>query len=140
MLYGNEITYCRFYGLFYAGHCGGNCDRNIIAHNDSIGVWVYADPPLAAPDFNGGGVLWDANDFYDNGGPHISYSHSAGPGFLVAQYNYWGSNCPDFSAILEGEVVYSPWVDSTHTQGLNEDDCLEATEPTSWGSIKAMFR
>jgi hypothetical protein len=140
MLYGNEITYCRFYGLHYIGHCGGNCARNRIAHNDGIGVRVYADPPLAAPDFNGGKVCWAANDFFDNGGPHISYAHTAGQAFLVAQYNYWGSDCPDSSEIFEGEVIYSPWVDSTHTQILNEDLCEGSAEPTSWGRIKMMFR
>jgi hypothetical protein len=84
--------------------------------------------------------LEDANDFFDNGGYHISYSHSAGPGFVVAQYNYWGSECPDSAAIFSGTVVFSPWVDSTHTQGLNEDDCPDAAEPSTWGRIKAIFR
>jgi parallel beta-helix repeat protein len=140
MFYGNEITSCRYCGLRYGGWCGGDCHRNIIAHNESVGVDIYADPPLAAPDFNGGKALEEANDFFDNGSCHICYRHSAGPGFVVAQYNYWGGDCPDSSEIFKGEVVYSPWVDASHSKGMTIDDCQGATEPSTWGSIKALYR
>lgn len=139
MFDGNTITYCREYGMYYMYHCGGSCTNNVIAHN-GMGVAIYADPPLAAPDFNGGWEPQHANDFFDNGGIDISYTHSSGQGFVMALYNYWGSRCPDSTAIFQGTVIFTPWVDSTHQQVLNHSDCPNATEPTTWGAIKAMFR
>jgi parallel beta-helix repeat protein len=135
----NEITHCRDYGMYYMGHCGGNCASNIIAHNEGYGVYVYGDPPLGVPDFNGGWQLDEANDFYDNGDYDIYYDHSAGQAFLLAPYNWWGGDCPDFSNKVHGEVIYEPWTNSNHTKVLNDDDCPGATEATTWGSIKAMF-
>ena len=139
----NEISYCRHWAMSYAGHCGGNCTRNVIAYNEDGGVWVYADPPLATPGFNGGFLPEEGNDFYGNGGYdiHYQYAPASGQGLLMALYNYWGSDCPDFSTKIYGEYVnHFLWLDSTHTVVLNEDDCPGATEPTTWGSIKAMFR
>jgi len=140
LLYGNEITYCLYYGLFYTGHCGGNCARNIIAHNLDIGVYIYADPPLAAPDFNGGLDPADANDFYDNVSYDIKYEHSGGVSGVAAKLNYWGADCPDFPSKIFGTVYYGPWMDSSHTRFLTQADCPGAAEPSTWGSIKALFR
>jgi hypothetical protein len=137
---GTEITHCRDYGLYYGGHCGGNCDSSVFAHNQGIGVYIYADPPLAAPSFNGSWDITCANDFYDNAGYHISYNHPPGQGFVLAPLNYWGSRCPDSAAIFQGTVVYECWVDSTHTEELDKDDCQGATEPASWSGIKMLFR
>jgi hypothetical protein len=139
MFDGNTITYCRDFGMYYMGDCGGSCYSNVIAHN-GMGVAIYADPPLAAPDFNGSWELDNANDFFDNGGVHISYTHSSGQGFVMALYNYWGSRCPDSSAIFQGTVIFEPWVDSTHEQVLNRTNCTDAAEPSTWGAIKAMFK
>jgi hypothetical protein len=139
MVYGNEITHCRDYGLYYAGNCGGNCDRNIIAHNEALGVYIYADPPLAAPDFNGGLQLSDANDFLYNGSYHISYSHGPGQGVVMARLNYWGSRCPDSTVIFHGTVIYECWTDSTHTDTLDWRDCQNAVESATWGQIKTLF-
>jgi hypothetical protein len=136
---GNEISYCTYKGMLYNGYCGGNCVRNTIAHNEGYGVYVYGDPPLAVPDFNGGWELQYANDFYDNGGYDLRYDHSAGQAFLLAPYNWWGGDCPDFSSKVHGEVIYDPWTNSNHTKVLNDDDCPGATEPSTWGSIKGMF-
>jgi hypothetical protein len=58
----------------------------------------------------------------------------------MAIYNYWGSDCPDFAAKIHGRVDYTPWMDSTHTQVFDEDDCPPSTEPCTWSSIKAMYR
>ena len=136
---GNEITHCRDYGMYFSGNCAGGCDRNTIAHNERTGVYIYADPPLGAPSFNGGFKPENANDFYDNGGYDIWYNHSSA-GNVLAQYNYWGGDCPDFSSRIRGNVWYSPWVDATHTRILNEDDCQGATDRSTWGSIKAMYK
>jgi hypothetical protein len=135
---GNRITYCDDYGMVYGYHCGGNCTRNVIAHNDGFGVWVWSDPPLACPWFNGGWEPEMANDFYDNGDYDIWYAHSGTDALLMAIYNYWGTDCPDFANCVYGRVKTSPWVDSTHSEVYTE--CPHAAEPTTWGSIKAIYR
>jgi hypothetical protein len=133
------ITYCSTIAISYVGHCGGGCDKCIIAHNQE-GVWIYSDPPLAAPGFNGSWLPENANDFFDNAGWDIWYAYSTPDALVMAIYNYWGTECPDFTSRLHGRVLYSPWMDSTHTVVLNEDHCPQAVEPSTWGSIKAMFR
>jgi hypothetical protein len=140
MLDGNEITYSHFYGLYYEGHCGGDCSGNTIAHNLDIAVYIYADPPLAAPGFNGGLNPADANDFYDNASYDIWYEHSGGVNGVMAKLNYWGAECPDFETKFHGDVYYVGWVDSTHTRIITPDDCPGAVKSTTWGSIKAMFK
>jgi hypothetical protein len=137
---GNSIEYCQTYGMYFWGATGGNCDRNVIAHNESYGVYIYCDPPLAAPDFNGSWVPELANEFYDNGGTDIWYHYASPTGFVMALYNYWGSKCPDFQSEVHGGVNYSPWVDSSHTVILTQEDCPGATAPSTWGSIKALYR
>jgi hypothetical protein len=139
----NEISHCSHWAMSYGGDCGGECTRNVIAYNEDGGVWVYADPPLAAPEFNAVLRPEEANDFYGNGGYdiHYEYAPGSGEGLLMAVYNYWGSDCPDFSSKIYGKnVIHFVWVDSTHTVILNEDDCPGAAEATTWGRIKAIFR
>jgi hypothetical protein len=70
-----EITYCNDYGMVYIGHCGGDCDKCVIARNENCGVYISSDPPLAAPGFNGSWLPENANDFYDNGSYDIWYEH-----------------------------------------------------------------
>jgi hypothetical protein len=133
------ITFCSDYAMTYLGHCGGNCDKCLIAHNQE-GVRIYSDPPLAAPSFNGSWLPENANDFYDNVGWDIYYEHTAPQSLVMAIWNYWGEECPDFSSRVHGRVDYTPWTDSTHTRLLNPEVCAQATEPSTWGAIKAMFR
>jgi hypothetical protein len=135
----NRITDCGQWGLYFSGNCTGNCTRNTLAYN-SGGVYIYADPPLGAPGFNGSWEPLLANDFYGNTGYDIFYEHTEGTGGVMAIYNYWGSRCPDFASKFYGEITYSPWVDSTHTELIYTADCPGATESTTWGAIKAMFR
>jgi hypothetical protein len=135
----NTIASCSFFAAEFYGHCGGGWDRNLIANNAG-GIDIHADPPLAAPSFNGGWMPEDANDFLGNRGKAISFSHSPGDGFVMAIYNYWGTDCPESSLSFTGSVIFEPWVDSTHTQILNHTHCPGATEPTTWGAIKAMYR
>lgn len=133
------ITYCSDYAMTYLGHCGGNCYRCVIAHNQE-GVHIYSDPPLAAPSFNGSWLPENANDFYDNAGWDIYYEHSHPQALVMAIWNYWGEDCPDFSSRIHGRVDYTPWTDSTHTRLLNSEVCAQGREPSTWGTIKAMFR
>jgi len=135
----NEITYCHD-GMYYYGHCGGDCIRNLIAHNEECGVYIQSDPPSAAPSFNGGAWPDEANDIFDNGTWDIWYAHSGPDALVMALFNYWGADCPDFSSKIYGRAKYGAWVDSTHTVILTEDDCPDATEPSTWGAIKAMYR
>ena len=140
MLADNVITNSIRDGLYYAGHCGGNCKRNVIANNGRSGVFILsADPPLAVPDFNGGLVPADANDFYGNAAYDIDYCYSH-QGGVMAKWNWWGADCPDFTGKFRGLVYYDPWTDETHTQRLDPETCQQATEPSTWGVIKALFR
>jgi hypothetical protein len=134
---GNRICSNTHDGMSYGGWSSGNCKANVIADNGGHGVSIWSDPP---PSFNGGLEMSMANDFYGNGGYDIEYNHDPDAWGLTAKINYWGSDCPDFSLKVKGRVFYSPWVDSTHTVRLDEEDCPGATEPSTWGSIKAMFR
>jgi hypothetical protein len=112
----------------------------VIAHNQGDGVVICSDPPLASPDFNGSWLPEEANDIYDNGGWDIWYEHSGDWALVMAIYNYWGSNCPNFAAKIHGRVDYSPWMDSTHTEVLTESNCPDAAESSTWGAIKSMYR
>jgi hypothetical protein len=127
-------------GMTYSGHCGGNVNKCVIAYTGGNGVSIWSHPSLAAPWFNGSWLPENANDFYGNSGWDIWYEHTSEQGLVMAPYNYWGSDCPDFATKIHGGVIYSPWMDSTHTQVLTEDDCPEASDPSTWGSIKAIFR
>ena len=140
MLADNVITGSTRDGLYYAGHCGGNCKRNVIANNGEAGVLIfYADPPLAVPDFNGGLLPADANEFYGNGTYDIDYCYSH-QGGVMAKWNWWGADCPDLTGKFRGLVYYEPWTDATHTQRLDAEACEGATEPTTWGAIKSIYR
>jgi hypothetical protein len=133
-----SITHCGF-AMEYIGFCGGNCDRCVIAHNEE-GVHIHSDPPLAAPYFNGSWLPENANDFYDNAGWDIYYVHTHQQALVMAIWNYWGEDCPDFSSRIYGRVDYTPWTDSTHTRLLNPEVCAQGREPSTWGTIKALFR
>ncbi|MFH1314113.1 MAG: right-handed parallel beta-helix repeat-containing protein [Candidatus Eisenbacteria bacterium] len=135
-----EITYCRDAGMAYGGHCGGNVKRSVIAHNEEYGIYVGSDPPIASPTFNGSWLPELANDIYDNGSWDIFYDHTGADAPLMAIYNCWRAECPEFATRVYGTVMYSPWMDSTHTRLIYTVDCETATEPSTWGSIKAMFR
>jgi hypothetical protein len=136
---GNEIISCR-YGMYYTGACGGNCRMNTISRNTEYGVFLDCSPELATPGFNGGLIPGEANDFCDNGEYAIYDAYSPATAPIFAEFNYWGSRCPDSIQLFHGPVDFSPWVDSTHAEILNEDDCPDATKGSTWGMIKAMFR
>ncbi len=63
-----------------------------------------------------GGSLSDANDFL--GGAYFAIFNT-GAATVNAEYNYWGSDCPD-STWFFGPVSYTPWTDSTHVEVYTE--------------------
>ncbi len=126
--------------MMYIGDCGGNVKRSVIAHNEEYGIHVGTDPPIASPDFNGSWLPELANDIYDNGSWDIFYEHTGPDAPLMAIYNCWRAECPDFPRRVYGNVMCSPWLDSTHTRLIYTVDCETPTEPSTWGAIKAMFR
>jgi hypothetical protein len=137
---GCEITHCREFGMMYVGHCGGDVSGSVIAHNESRGISVSTDPPIASPGFNGSWLPGLANDIYDNGSWDIYYYHTGPDAPLMAIYNCWHAECPNFATRVHGNVMYIPWLDSTHTKLIYTVDCAGPTEASTWGSIKAMFR
>ncbi len=134
-----EIMYSGYIGMGYIGHCGGGVWSSVIAHN-AAGIDIYSDPPLAAPSFNGSWLPEEANDIYDNGSYDIRYAPTTPDALVMAIYNHWGGGCPDFASRIHGRVIYSPWLNSTHTVILNEEHCPGAVEASTWGKIKAMFK
>ncbi len=63
-----------------------------------------------------GGSLSDANDFL---GSAYFVIFNTGAVTINAEYNYWGSDCPDPAWFL-GPVNYTPWTDSTHVEVYTE--------------------
>jgi hypothetical protein len=135
-----EITYCSDAGMAYAGDCGGDVSSSVIAHNEEFGICVGSDPPIASPTFNGSWLPELANDIYDNGSWDIFYHHTGPDAPLMAIYNCWRAECPDFGTRVYGNVMYSPWLDSTHTRLIYTVDCETRGDASTWGKIKAMFR
>ncbi len=142
----NSFTYCRIWGMQFEDICGGNCTRNLIAYNGDIGeyddggIWFGSNTYGNGPVFNESGDPEMANDIYGNIPLDVCAVTNIGLNELWVHCNYWGSRCPNFAGKCKGHVYYAPWVDSTHTRLLCFTDCPEATEPTTWGAIKAMYR
>jgi hypothetical protein len=141
---GNSFTHCRFNGMRFLSS-GGVCNSNVIAFNGEVaefdcgGVWVGGSTGPEGLFFNDGD-LQSANNFYGNVGHDIYFDPGQIEASVYASGNYWGSECPAFSDRLRGDVSYSPWTDSAHAKLIYPKDCDHATEPTTWGAIKAMFR
>ncbi len=94
-------------------------ENNVIDLNRT-GIYVeeYSLPVI-------GGALEKANDIFDNMAFNLenhSKIKSEGirtlvPALLVAEYNYWGSDCP-LARKFKGSVDYKPWVDKKHRKKL----------------------
>jgi len=65
---------------------------------------------------------------------------SGGDAIIMATLDYWGGDCPDHAAEIHGRVIYCPWTNASHTTGLDETYCSGAASPSTWGSIKAIFK
>lgn len=141
----NTFAHCRFSGMEFT-LSGGVCNRNTIAYNglagcgDCGGVMVRG---TTGPDglwFNEPGRLDAANDFYANVGFDIRVDGGESTFEVGASGNYWGGRCPDFAHKITPDVSFIPWTDSMHAALLYPKDCPGATEPATWGAIKALFR
>ncbi len=140
---GNVIMYCIYWGLEF-NDGGGNCTRNVIAYNghiselDAGGVWAGSNTYGETPSLNAAGDPEMANDIYNNIGVQACAVTNVGLNEMHAVANYWGRVCPDCTSTFKGHIWYWPWVDSTHTTLVW--NCSQGVEPTTWGSIKALFR
>ena len=127
-------------GVYCEGCSPATLDRNTIVDGQRYGIWVRTDV-FCEPYLTTSWVPSNANNIYGNAWCDLCNEVEDQRGLVEARYNYWGSDCPDFESIIcgPGRVNYMPWVDSTHTYVY--DECPpQATRPSTWGRIKAMFR
>lgn len=127
-------------GVYCEGRSPALLDRNTIVDGERYRIWVRTDV-FCEPYLTSSWVPSNANNIYGNAWCDLFYDVEDQRSLVEARYNYWGSDCPDFESIIcgPGRVNYLPWVDSTHTYVY--DECPpQATEPTTWGRVKAMFR
>lgn len=136
----NVITGCRGSGVGIEFGGQSIWSGNVIAHNGASGVELLVDSAPILVLLNYKHLLRTANNIYDNAGCEVYLNKNSESTAVYASYNYWGGRCPDFAREIHGAVVYSPWVDSTHSSVLTANDCPGATEPATWGAIKAMFK
>jgi hypothetical protein len=101
--------------------------RNTFEHNGkAILIQGHSYPTI-------GGSLEAANDFLQNGtliynnGLRVEGTlYSADREVAIAQYNYWGSDCPSEKRI-KGEVLFKPWVNAAHDSAFER--CPEGAVP-----------
>jgi hypothetical protein len=127
-------------GVYCHGCSPATLDRNTIVDGQRYGILVQTDV-FCEPYLTTSWVPSNANNIYGNAWCDLCNDVEDQRGLVEARYNYWGSDCPDFETIIcgPGRVNYLPWVDSTHTYVY--DECPpQATEPSTWGRVKAMFR
>jgi hypothetical protein len=133
----NTVEHVSLSGIMFYGASETALKRNTI-NNNAVAVDIYCDDPARLPSLNPYGSARDANDLCGNS--YCVNTHG-GPASIWAMYNYWGCVCPDPSR-FSANVAFLPWfADSAHTCICgNCETCQPATEPRSWGSIKALFR
>lgn len=137
---GNTITHNDIDGVYFEGSSGSRMESNIITFNMENGVSAFMDDPWSSPCLNCAWLPERANDVFGNGEYDVYYEEDTGLGLLEARYNYWGTLCPDPVRFF-GNVSTPVWVDSTHTVVCTDcESCYHSTEPTTWGTIKAMYR
>jgi hypothetical protein len=136
----NTITRNDIAGVHFEGYSRSLMERNVITYNARYGVEAIMDYIYDSPCLNCSWVPESANDVYGNVEYEVYYEEETGLGLFEATYNYWGTLCPDPYRFF-GNVSIPIWVDSTHTVVCNDcDSCYHSTEPSTWGTIKAMYR
>lgn len=127
-------------GIRFEGWSQSLMHSNRIIGNGKYGVEDLTDYILDSPCLNCTWTKETANDVYGNGLYDVYFLDEAGLGRFEARYNYWGTLCPQESQFY-GRVGVEVWVDSTHTVVCTDcDSCHHSTEPTTWSTIKALFR
>jgi hypothetical protein len=126
--------------VYFEGYSQSLMHSNRIIGNGKYGVEDRTDYVYQSPCLNCTFTKETANDVYGNGLYDVYFVEETGHGLFEASYNYWGTLCPQPSQFY-GRVDVMVWVDSTHTVVcIDCENCHHATEPTTWGRIKAMFR
>lgn len=135
----NRFTECFWAGIYCADRSPAVITRNSIADNVKYGLYVMT-PAGYEPSLFDGSVPASGNSFFGNGECDLLFETPTGGGRLYALFTYWGSDCPDFSGVICGTGVdYIPWTNSTHTEIFSQ--CPpQATEPTTWGAIKSIYK
>jgi parallel beta-helix repeat protein len=152
MVRGNHIHDNNSYGVATA--FGGRYEYNLIENNDGAGISAYGVGPRIEHNVirgNGTGVAVgeqtsitiNMNDLYGNDTYEVAVG-APGGGTIDATMNWWGTADP---AVIEERihdsaddptlltvVVFDPWCEQPGCDGGT------ATEPTSWGNIKALYR
>jgi hypothetical protein len=137
---GNTIVGNTETGIHFEAYSQSLMHSNKIIGNGKYGVYDCTYYVYQSPCLNCTLTKETANDVYGNGLYDVYFVEETGLGLFGACYNYWGTLCPDSSRFY-GRVDISVWVDSTHTVVCTDcDSCYHSTQPTTWGSIKGMFR
>ena len=136
---GNVIAGNRWDGIQCEEGCPAVITRNTITGNAHFGLYINT-PASYGPVFADGSVPGCGNSIYGNTDCDLVYTPLYGSGSISVPFTYWGDDCPDFvgTVCISGEAVHVPWSDADHTEILWS--CPEATEPSTWGIIKSMYR
>jgi hypothetical protein len=136
----NYIANCRRSGVYCFGQSPAHLDRNVIVNNGQYGLYVQTDV-FYEPYLTTEWLPRNGNSIYGNAEYDLYNAVEDQRGVVEARCTYWGSDCPDFEQVIggPGRVNYLPWCDSTHTEEYVE--CPpQLTLPSTWGSIKEIFR
>jgi len=109
------LTHCEFIQGTYGVSVSDSSHPSIVVsrfEGNSI-AHVFAEDEA---DANVGGSLLDASDLMS--GPSLMV-FNIGAGEVVAEYNWWGTLCPETDWFL-GAVDYVPWTDDLHEQAYDE--------------------
>ena len=136
---GNSITNCYFVGIYFVGCSPALLRRNVVADNGCVGLEIVTDV-FCEPYFASNHLPTDGNQIYGNGQYEVYSAVDDVRSVVELPLTYWGSGCPDADRIYayRGTINYIPWTGPGCT-GLYFE-CPGATEPETWGGIKAMFR
>jgi len=136
----NYIANSFYSGIYCVGRSPAWLDRNVIVNNGEYGLRVETEA-FYEPYLTTEWLPRNGNSIYGNAVCDLYNGVEDQRGVVEACYTYWGSDCPDTLKVIQGpgRVNYRPWCDSLHIETYIE--CPpDPTSPSTWGSIKAMFR
>jgi hypothetical protein len=136
----NHIANSFHSGVYCIGRSPAWLDRNVIVNNGEYGLRVETEV-FYEPYLTTEWLPQNGNSIYGNAICDLYNGVEDQRGIVEARCTYWGSDCPDTLKVIQGpgRVNYRPWCDSLHTETYIE--CPpDLTSPSTWSSIKAMFR